>query len=257
MQDLNPVLVQKVQKQERIENGCAENEFAPLSKAGLVENGVENGIAIHPALLESLTGQICSSAIDMKHTQAAEEVSKSEMRSIRQLNERPREGYNPRLRSKNAPINETVPSKRSKNARFAARCRHDNGSNRLKEDLRERNRIAAAKHRRKKRAAINALDEELRTSRTANEKLKRQTLAFRDQLSHWRMLALQHISGETGCQCEAIHGYNSTLMSEIMLGVERLERSLATSQTEDAFVSQSSESPSATSTSDGPSFWPL
>ncbi len=88
----------------------------------------------------------------------------------------------------------------------------------------------------KKRATVNCMDEELRDARATNGELKRQHLALRDQLSRWRMLALQHVTGEDGCQCIAIKRYNNTLMSEIMLGVERAERDMAAAQMQDTMA---------------------
>jgi hypothetical protein len=230
LQDLSSAFIQNGQQPERIKDVYPQQEFLPLSKAGLLKNDVANGIAFQPALLEPLTSEIWGGAVDMNPAQAVSESSRSETCSLPQLNERSREEDISQSSSRNASIDEAVQSKRSKNARHAARCQHDDHeSTRLKQDLRKRNRIAAAKHRVKKRAVINSKDEELRDARTINGELKRQHLALRDQLSRWRLLSLQHVSGEGGCQCAAIQRYNSTLMSEIILGVGKAERDMATS----------------------------
>ena len=125
-------------------------------------------------------------------------------------------------------------TKNTKRARKAANCRHGKSSkdtsDRFKDQLRERNRMAAAKHRVKRRAITEGMSDDLRDMKSTNELLKRQCLELRNQLSYWRMHALQHISGEDGCQCDTIHQYNAKQAFEIVLGVERGGTDLAVLQ---------------------------
>jgi hypothetical protein len=39
--------------------------------------------------------------------------------------------------------------------------------------------------------------------------MKREHLQLRDELTFWRMLALQHVNGRNGCQCQAVERYNN------------------------------------------------
>ena len=130
--------------------------------------------------------------------------------------------------------NEPTDTKSTKRARKAANCRHGKSSkdtsDRFKDQLRERNRMAAAKHRVKRRAITEGMSDDLRDMKSTNELLKRQCLELRNQLSYWRMHALQHISGEDGCQCDTIHQYNAKQAVEIVLGVERGGTDLAVLQ---------------------------
>ena len=110
---------------------------------------------------------------------------------------------------------------RTKKARAAARCRHNNKTTlRLKDDLRERNRVAAAKHRVKKREAICSLEESVRAAGAENRILAQQVRLLREQLTHWRTLALQHLPGEGGCRCAAVHMYNAAKAHQLVNGVE-------------------------------------
>ncbi|KAK5172010.1 uncharacterized protein LTR77_003647 [Saxophila tyrrhenica] len=109
-------------------------------------------------------------------------------------------------------------SDRSQRARNAANRRHsrakeiktENATQTPKDLEREKNRIAAAKCRRKKRAWTDALDAEYRSASAANAQMRREQRDLRDQLTFWRMLALQHTNNESnGCQCDAIQRYNT------------------------------------------------
>jgi hypothetical protein len=126
--------------------------------------------------------------------------------------------------AKSAAAAADAASIRSERARNAANSRHSRAkdcspsssssslsdSQRNRQDIdREKNRIAAARCRRKKRAKTEALDAEVRSAVAENNYLKREQRELRDQLTYWRMLALQHVDGQSGCFCDAIQRYNS------------------------------------------------
>ena len=133
--------------------------------------------------------------------------------------------------------------KRSERARVAAKYRHNNWNHVSKnhnmteggahrEVVREKNRIAAAKCRNKKRAAMDELNQEYRAASAVNSYMKRQEHQLRDQLTYWRMLALQHQKGRSGCQCAAIQHYNTNQLYTFVLGVENAVTELGSAWTE-------------------------
>lgn len=69
---------------------------------------------------------------------------------------------------------------------------------------REKNRVAAAKCRAKKKEHIDHLEENHRTHSALNVALKQTEKSLRDQLSYWRTQALQH----SHCNCRPIQDYN-------------------------------------------------
>ncbi|KAK3719331.1 hypothetical protein LTR37_004550 [Vermiconidia calcicola] len=102
--------------------------------------------------------------------------------------------------------------KRSERARTAANARYgkSSGSRSEMDTKREKNRLAAAKCRRKKRLSHDVLEETYRTASAVNSAMRRQSRELRDQLAHIRLLALQHSGDEQGCQCAAIQRYNTS-----------------------------------------------
>ncbi|TKX26109.1 bZIP transcription factor-like protein [Elsinoe australis] len=79
-------------------------------------------------------------------------------------------------------------------------------SNRVdkKDKYREKNRVAAAKCRAKKKEHTDGLEENHRTQSMLNSLLKQTEQNLRDELSFWRTQALQHAF----CDCSAIQEYN-------------------------------------------------
>lgn len=102
----------------------------------------------------------------------------------------------------------------------ASRWRDETTALGLKGNLRKRNRASAAKHRGKKRKAINCLQDDARDVGATNEILTQEIRLLRDQVSHWRNLALQHVDGEGGCGCAAIHMYNAEKAFQLIHGAE-------------------------------------
>ena len=73
-----------------------------------------------------------------------------------------------------------------------------------RDKYREKNRVAAAKCRAKKKEHIDGLEESHRTQSMLNALLKQTAQTLRDELSFWRTQALQH----GYCDCKAIQEYN-------------------------------------------------
>ncbi|GAM82991.1 hypothetical protein ANO11243_009770 [Dothideomycetidae sp. 11243] len=67
-----------------------------------------------------------------------------------------------------------------------------------------KNRLAAAKCRAKKKILVDKLEGEHGVKKSVNALLRQTQLDLRDELSFWRMQALQH----SCCGCHAIHKYN-------------------------------------------------
>ena len=87
-----------------------------------------------------------------------------------------------------------------------------------REKYREKNRVAAAKCRAKKKEHVDNLEDTHRTQSMLNTALKQTEKSLRDELSFWRTQALQH----TFCQCHPIQDYNMrkarNLAAESILG---------------------------------------
>lgn len=92
-----------------------------------------------------------------------------------------------------------------------------NGDNK-REKYREKNRVAAAKCRAKKKGHVDQLEDMHRTQSALNTALKQTEKSLRDELSFWRTQALQH----TFCSCRPVQEYNmrkaQSLASESLLG---------------------------------------
>jgi len=73
-----------------------------------------------------------------------------------------------------------------------------------REKYREKNRVAAAKCRAKKKENVDVLEDNHRTQSVLNSALKQSEQSLRDELSYWRTQALQH----TFCNCHPIQEYN-------------------------------------------------
>ncbi|KAK6401457.1 hypothetical protein LTR81_023398 [Elasticomyces elasticus] len=77
-----------------------------------------------------------------------------------------------------------------------------------KEKYCEKNRIAAARCRAKKKDNTDGLEERHRELQASHKFLKREDRRLRDELSTLRILALQHSPDTTGCACADLHNYN-------------------------------------------------
>lgn len=73
-----------------------------------------------------------------------------------------------------------------------------------RDKYREKNRVAAAKCRAKKKEHVDGLEETHRTQGMLNALLKQTEQNLRDELSFWRTQALQH----GFCDCKAVQEYN-------------------------------------------------
>ena len=189
--------------------------------AGIINEQDQGEFAIPTTMFDPRQGESIGSSAE---SDRVEQITRSTLLEVPTL------GLNRSASKRSSPQN--VPDSRptdresTKKARNAANCRHGktSGSKRSNEQLCERNRKAAAKHRMKRRAITEGMSDDLQDMRSTNKILKQECLALRNQLSYWRMHALQHISGEGGCQCNTIHQYNANQACEIVLGVERGEK---------------------------------
>jgi hypothetical protein len=73
-----------------------------------------------------------------------------------------------------------------------------------KDKYREKNRVAAARCRAKKKEHTDSSEDTYRTQGAMNTALKQTEKPLRDELSYWRTQALQH----TFCSCHPIQEYN-------------------------------------------------
>lgn len=87
-----------------------------------------------------------------------------------------------------------------------------------REKYREKNRLAAAKCRAKKKTNVETLEDHHRELSATNSFLRRQERQLRDELSMVRTLALQHGPSAQGCRCANLHAYNQRKANEIAYG---------------------------------------
>lgn len=124
---------------------------------------------------------------------------------------------------------------RSERARNAANQRHskakptsgpNGGSNKItkglehREAVREKNRVAATRCRWKKKLSETDLETRYRAVARANDRMKHELLQLRDELTHCRTLALDHLTGHGGCECDDIQEYNRHQAHITALGVQ-------------------------------------
>lgn len=86
-----------------------------------------------------------------------------------------------------------------------------------RERYREKNRLAAAKCRQKKKINTEDLEESARMATAENNKLKAEERELRDLFSNLRNQALAHDPSQ-GCNCKAIHNYNMHKAAETARG---------------------------------------
>ncbi|KAK3625365.1 hypothetical protein LTR56_020450 [Elasticomyces elasticus] len=85
-----------------------------------------------------------------------------------------------------------------------------------KEKYREKNRIAAAKCRAKKKDNTDGLEETFRDLQASHNFLTREARKLRDEYSTLRTLALQHAPDTPGCNCSQIYTYNQCQAGEVV-----------------------------------------
>ncbi|KAF2158969.1 hypothetical protein M409DRAFT_30591 [Zasmidium cellare ATCC 36951] len=89
-------------------------------------------------------------------------------------------------------------------------------SNKDRAELRDRNRVAAAKCRSRNKLAHKKLETDARTLQAENTRLNRLLLALRTQRTHLQELALQHdVEPSRQCRCVGIHQYNKARTSPL------------------------------------------
>lgn len=133
---------------------------------------------------------------------------------------------------------QSIPSAKSERARNAANQRHakarkarkdsersvesleddEGGTEDKRERYREKNRLAAAKCRAKKKVNTEDLEQSAREATSRNTRLKAEERELRDLFSSLRDQALAHDPTQ-GCNCQAIHQYNRHKAQETARGV--------------------------------------
>ncbi|KAK3076091.1 hypothetical protein LTR53_000031 [Teratosphaeriaceae sp. CCFEE 6253] len=88
-----------------------------------------------------------------------------------------------------------------------------------REKYREKNRVAAAKCRAKKKDSVDILEERHRQLSADYNFLRRTGRALRDEYSMLRTLALQHTSAVPDCTCTVLHRYNAQSASQVAYGL--------------------------------------
>ena len=84
-----------------------------------------------------------------------------------------------------------------------------------REKYREKNRLAAAKCRMKKKDNVQGLEERSREMSAENNFAKVEMRQLRDELTCLRTMALHHAAHIQGCNCLALHAYNSRKAGEL------------------------------------------
>ena len=84
-----------------------------------------------------------------------------------------------------------------------------------REKYREKNRLAAAKCRMKKKDNVQGLEERSREMSAENNFAKVEMRQLRDELTNLRTMALHHSAHIQGCNCLALHAYNARKAGEL------------------------------------------
>ena len=84
-----------------------------------------------------------------------------------------------------------------------------------RERYREKNRLAAAKCRMKKKDNVQGLEEKNREMSAENNFAKVEMRQLRDELTCLRTMALHHAAHIEGCDCVALHAYNAMKAGEL------------------------------------------
>lgn len=149
---------------------------------------------------------------------------------------------------KPAALDEGRQSAKSERARNAANQRHakakkarkdiaqepvspedeDDDADDKRERYREKNRLAAAKCRAKKKVNTGDLEESARIVTAKNSRLRAEERELRDLFSSLRDQALAHDPSQ-GCNCQAIHSYNLHKAQEAARGAIGLRKLIAPS----------------------------
>ncbi|KAK3069467.1 hypothetical protein LTR53_012172 [Teratosphaeriaceae sp. CCFEE 6253] len=88
-----------------------------------------------------------------------------------------------------------------------------------REKYREKNRVAAAKCRAKRKDSVDILEERHRQLSADNNFLRRTERALRDEYSMLRTIALQHTPAISECKCAVLHGYNAQKANQVAYGL--------------------------------------
>lgn len=106
---------------------------------------------------------------------------------------------------------------------------------------REKNRVAAAKCRAKKKNHNDNLEDMHRGEASKNKILKAEVMGLRNELAHLKGLTLEHSPGN--CQCRGIHGYSMRQANLIARGAAPQRGPSTSSPSQDSSVSTDIASP--------------
>lgn len=94
----------------------------------------------------------------------------------------------------------------------------DNAGDDKREKYREKNRVAAAKCRQKKKENVETLEDKHRNLAAQNNFMKREERKLRDELSQLRTEALNHVPSNGRCGCSPLHSYNQRQVQALAFG---------------------------------------
>ncbi|SMQ47830.1 unnamed protein product [Zymoseptoria tritici ST99CH_3D1] len=121
-------------------------------------------------------------------------------------------------RARNAANSRHSKAKRAKKESFSGRMESPSDGDDKREKYREKNRLAAAKCRAKKKNNTEDLEEAARIAGYQNTRLKQEARELRDEFSELRSLALMHDKTQ-GCTCSDMHAYNQNKAQEQVMAV--------------------------------------
>ena len=124
-------------------------------------------------------------------------------------------GFEVGASSSMSPRNSKRPSVRSsQKSRKESRASEDGSTGDKKDKYREKNRVAAAKCRAKKKEHTDSLEDTYRTQSAMNTALRQTEKSLRDELSYWRTQALHH----SFCDCVDLQEYNMRKAQSMAFG---------------------------------------
>jgi hypothetical protein len=121
-------------------------------------------------------------------------------------------------RARNAANSRHSKAKKAKKDSFSGRLDSPSDGDDKREKYREKNRLAAAKCRAKKKNNTEDLEDAARIAGYQNTRLKQEARELRDEFSELRSLALMHDKTQ-GCKCSDMHAYNQNKAHEQVMAV--------------------------------------
>jgi len=129
--------------------------------------------------------------------------------------------------SQSAKLNKFEPARNAANTRHGRKPQHEREENGLsgsdeeledkRDKYREKNRLAAAKCRQKKKTKTDNLEEQHRDLSAQNKHLRRVERQAREELTVLRDMALKHNADSPGCNCTSLHRFNNQRVEQILM----------------------------------------